>query len=80
MSRVIVEQALMGMQAVDNKDGTYTINCSVLGGQKLSFTSSNELEAKAMYTTLETKYLEALVIVQDAIIAEHDKSTDVRLI
>jgi len=72
--KVIVEQALMGMKALDNCDGTYTISCSVLGGQKLDFTADDELGAKAIYSALEAKYLEALVHIQETIITEYEKA------
>jgi len=76
MSKVIVEQALMGMRVVDNEDGNYDVTISVLGAQKLTFTVEGELNAKAMYTALEGTYLKALTQVQETVIDEHSKAVD----
>jgi len=76
MSKVIVEQPLMMMRAIDNEDGTYTVESSVLKGQKLSFTADDELGAKAIYSAVEAKYIEALKVIQETIVSQYEEANN----
>ncbi|MCI4436940.1 MAG: hypothetical protein JHC33_09060 [Ignisphaera sp.] len=46
----------------------YTIQFSVLNGNTISLSFDNENDAKIMYNTIESKYLEALTVIQDMFI------------
>lgn len=46
----------------------YTIQFSVLNGNTISLSFDNENDAKIMYNTIESKYIEALTVLQDMFI------------
>jgi len=76
IDRVVFEQPLMSARVSLLTDGTHDITISVFGGAKCSFTAGDELDAKAIYASIETQYLDALGKVQAAVINEFAKAED----
>jgi len=76
IDRVVFEQPLMSARVSLLTDGTHDITVSVLGGAKCSFTAGDEQDAKAIYSTLETHYLDALGKVQAAVITQFANAED----
>ena len=75
----MVEQCLVAIRAVEEDEpNKYTVSVSVLEGQKLEFSIEGEQDAKALFAALEAKYLEALRLMQEKVVAEHDSSSNAK--
>jgi len=75
IDRIVFEQSFMSARVELLTDGTHNITVSVFGGPSCSFSAEDELDAKAIYATIETQYLDALGKVQAAVIKQFENVT-----
>ncbi|MCI4435634.1 MAG: hypothetical protein JHC33_02315 [Ignisphaera sp.] len=65
--QVIFEQTYLAGRVI--KEGEeWNIQFSALGGKTISLSFDSETDAKIMYSELEKKYLEALNVLQEAVL------------